>query len=172
MCCRAIGAFGYSCTHTGVEGFPGFSQHHRIIIYQNYIILNFRIYFVSCTQSVKSHYRSINVKMARGPGCQRRNAAQRHQSKIEKKKLENPSSSRKWSLSGHRATPLVSVALINVSQFFFGTDHGNSVHFFCRNFAPGFTSQQACRSSLRDRVVYAILMVPVSTRARARVRGA
>ena len=34
-----------------------------------------------------------------------------------------------WSLFGHPATPLVGVALINVSQFFFPADHGNRVHF-------------------------------------------
>ncbi len=33
-----------------------------------------------------------------------------------------------WWLFGHRATPQVGVALINVSQFFFSADHGNSVH--------------------------------------------
>ena len=32
-----------------------------------------------------------------------------------------------WWLFGHRATALVGVALINVSQFFFSADHGNRV---------------------------------------------
>ena len=33
-----------------------------------------------------------------------------------------------WWISEDRSTPLVGVALINVSQFFFSADHGNTMH--------------------------------------------
>jgi hypothetical protein len=33
-----------------------------------------------------------------------------------------------WWISEDRVIPLVGVALINVSQFFFSADHGNTMH--------------------------------------------
>eukprot|EP01043_Picozoa_sp_COSAG02_P110119 COSAG02_NODE_46231_length_350_cov_1.294821_1_plen_66_part_01 len=43
--------------------------------------------------------------------------------------LQIPTSFFEWSVFEDRATPLVGVALINVSQFFFSADHGNRVRF-------------------------------------------